>query len=501
MPSRTLPRWSWPLAALVLALAGAAWIVRGSLVQQRLAFDTDARIAHRLLSQQAVQHDAMLATLTLLQPGGPSVAGAEQRLPALYPQLLQVLRRERGQGWPAGAGNAAELAAAEAESAALRRAVVTAVDAEHGRYLLVRAGEPASFALQIDVARAVPWAEWPLARDGPARADLLLDQQRWTLQAGDGAHGVVQMQAAKRLASESQAFELRISRAVRWTELPWTALLLWCAGAVASAAAAAAWQQQRRAARRARELLRLGQVGRLNALGELAAGMAHELNQPLTAVLASTQAAQRLLDDALAAQREGADAESDLATVRQALDRSAQQARRAGEVVARLRRLVQAPDASAAVQDVPLAPLVRDVLDLMAPQTRGVQIDLGGLAEPPCARADPVALEQVLHNLLLNALQALERVPAAQRRLAVLTHASGEQVQLVVRDSGPGFSADALAHAFEPFYTTREGGLGLGLSLCETLAAGMGGALAARNHDGGGAEVTLTLPRAKEHAP
>ena len=103
------------------------------------------------------------------------------------------------------------------------------------------------------------------------------------------------------------------------------------------------------------------------------------------------------------------------------------------------------------------------------------------------------------HNLVLNALhalQALQRVPAGARRLAFVASTEVGQVQLQVQDSGPGFAPDVLARAFELFCTTREGGLGLGLSLCKTLAAGMGGALAARNRPSGGAGLVLSLPPA-----
>jgi C4-dicarboxylate-specific signal transduction histidine kinase len=388
-----------------------------------------------------------------------------------------------GQAWPTP-----DLAAAESQSAHTGRAVVVQADAQTGQYTLLRSGEPASYALRIDTRRAVPWAEWPLAPEGPVRVELMLGERAWVLQPGRTAQGPLQMQAHKRLASDSQAFDLGISRSVAWAELPWLKLLLWCAAAAVAASGLAAWQRQRDAVRRARELLRLGQVGRLNALGEMAAGMAHELNQPLTAVLASTQAAQRLLDDD----------EPDLATARHALTQSAQQARRAADVVSRLRRLVQAPDADAAPQTLHLADRLRSVLDLMQPQAQGVQLDLSGLDESVHVRADAVALEQVLHNLLLNAQQALEDVPAAQRRLTVACRAEGGLARLTVQDNGPGFAPDALARAFEPFFTTRAGGLGLGLglSLCDTLAAGMGGSLTAYNRADGGAELTLTLPRA-----
>jgi signal transduction histidine kinase len=490
MPYRTAPRWAWPAAGLSLAAVGCAWLVHNDLASRREAFDTDARIVHRLLSQQAAQHDAVLATLALLQPGdaGAPSASPEQRLPALYPQVLTVLRRGVGESWPAA------LAGAETASAASRRPVLADPDLARGQYTLVQAGVPSSYAMRIDAGAAVPWADWPLARDGPVRVTLGLGGESWVLQAGRGDPGIWQLAAAKRLASESQPFTVLVTRTLHAGELPWGRLLLWCLAAAATAAALAAWQHQRDAARRAEELLRLGQVGRLNALGEMAAGMAHELNQPLTAVLASTQAAQRLLDDA-----DG----PDLATTRQALARSVQQARRAADVVSRLRRLVQPADSGAATAPVRLREAVDGVLYLLAPQigSQGVQTDLQGLDGVPEVQADPVALEQIVHNLVQNALQALTSVPPGQRRLVIGAASDGARVALSVRDTGPGFAPGALERAFEPFFSTREGGLGLGLSLCESLAAGMGGTLTARNHAEGGAELTLTLPRAEAVPP
>jgi C4-dicarboxylate-specific signal transduction histidine kinase len=111
-------------------------------------------------------------------------------------------------------------------------------------------------------------------------------------------------------------------------------------------------------------------------------------------------------------------------------------------------------------------------------------------------QADPVALEQIIHNLLMNALQALEQVSTDERQLHLRTSADQSSGQLVVHDQGPGIPEHAMRRLFQPFFSTREGGLGLGLSLCETLASNMGGSLSARNHPSGGAEFTLTLPLA-----
>jgi signal transduction histidine kinase len=486
MPPRTLPSWQWICTGLAIAALATVAIVRADLARQQDAFETDARIAHRLLSQRAVQHDAILATLALLQPG--DAGEPEQRLPSLYPQVLQVMRRDAARPWPDAA-----LLSAEGESRRLRRAVLAQVDWARGQFTLVHAAEPSSFAMRIHLVDMVPWAEWPLPRNGPVRVVLALGGAQAVLQAGDGNAAGWAFNFSKHLAAESQPFDVRLSRSLPWWQLPWLALVGAWAAVAAGMAALFAWQRQRDARRRAEELLRLGQVGRLNALGELAAGMAHELNQPLTAVLASTQAAQRLL----------AEDPPDLATTTVALGQSVEQARRAAAVVGRLRRLVQPADAQAPAQPLVLAEAVRQVLYLLAPECDklGVQTQLVEAAPQLLVLAEPVALEQIVHNLVQNALQALQTMPEGRRTLMLLIEpAPNDTLALKVRDSGPGLSADALLRAFEPFYTTRPGGLGLGLSLCETLAVGLGGALAVANRPEGGAEFTLTLPQAPQQS-
>ena len=123
--------------------------------------------------------------------------------------------------------------------------------------------------------------------------------------------------------------------------------------------------------------------------------------------------------------------------------------------------------------------MLRDALDLLEPDTRrrGVEVTVTGRSQP--VLADPVALEQIVHNLLNNALQALDDVPDGERRLGLEVAQEGGLGVLIVRDSGPGIAPEVLARVFEPFFSTRQGGLGLGLSLCETLAQAMGGTLAA----------------------
>jgi signal transduction histidine kinase len=470
------------LWVLLTALGGAA-LARLQLARLQDLFETDARIAHRLLSQRVVQHEAVLATVALLQPPAGSEA-AEQRLPALYPQILSVQRRERDAQW-----NDPVLAAAESRSRVNGSPALADVDFARGRYRVVLAAAPASFAVQFDLQKVVPWNEWPMSPStSPVHVALEHGAQEFLLQPGNGRAGLWTLSFRKHLAAESQPFDLVARRAVGWSDLPWRWILAW---ALAMAAAVAAWnwlQSQRAERRRAEELLRLGQVARLNTLGELAAGMAHELNQPLAAVLASTQAARRLLQDE----------PPELETARDAMRQAEEQARRAADVLGRLRRGVERPATSAPLQPVVLAQAVRNALYLLEPEfaRRQVAPRLEAGEQEVAVQAEPVALEQIIHNLLTNALQALEQVPPGERSLSVRVEQEAGQGALTVGDSGPGIAPEVLPRIFEPFFTTREHGLGLGLSLCESLAAGMGGRLGVQARSPRGAAFTLRLPLA-----
>ncbi|MFT3735070.1 MAG: ATP-binding protein [Rhodocyclaceae bacterium] len=473
-------RW-WLLAAALLCIAGVWLLGRMALTQQREAFETDARIMHRVLSQRVVQHDAMLATVSLLQAG--QGAEREQRLASVYPQILAMERRDAGGTW-----RDARYADAEAQSRKLQRPVLALADFDQGRYVMVLAGQPASHAMTVGLRQMLPWAEWPTNPEtSPIRVELRLDKQVMVLQRGRQIPWGRHFSFSKHLAADSQPFEVYAERIVGWLQLPWGWMAGWCALVIAGCVATYQLRTQREQRRRAEELLRLGQVARLNTLGELAAGMAHELNQPLTAVLANTQAARRLLDDD----------EPELDTARTAMGKAAEQAQRAAEVVGRLRRVVERPEAGAERVAVDLVQVARQVLYLLEPEAhkRSVAVALEGDASR-VVLAEPVALEQVVHNLVMNALQALEKVPPAQRTLSLHISSDNKQGVLRVADSGPGIAPEVLPRLFEPFFSTREGGLGLGLSLCETLAAGMGGELRAANRTPQGAEFTLRLPEA-----
>jgi signal transduction histidine kinase len=482
-------RIGWWLAWLALTAAGGVWLARAELARLQQGFEADVRIAHRLMSQQMVQYDAVLATLALLETGG-GAERPEQRLSSVYPSILHVQRREGAEPWP-NEKQADALAAAEASSRSQRRAELAAVDLAQGRYQLVIGATPTSYALEIDLAGSVPWRDWPMnPKQSPVRVTLQRGAQQFVLQPGRGVEagaGGWRFILTKPLASPSQPFDIVAEHRVGWAELPWRGIAGWAVAVALLLAGLWTAQRQRIARRRAEELLRLGQVARLNALGELSAGLAHELNQPLTAVLANAQAARRLLDDD----------PPDLATARDAMGQAVEQARRAAGVVGRLRRVIERPEAGGEVKPLVLQEVVRSAMHLLAPEfaQRGVAAQFDATAQAPVrVQAEAVALEQIVHNLLMNALQALDLVPASERRLAVSVGRNGQDGVLTVTDNGRGIAPEAMPRLFEPFFSTREGGLGLGLSLSETLASGMGGSLSAANSPPRGARFTLLLP-------
>jgi signal transduction histidine kinase len=478
----TLGFWA---ATLAVALAGGAALWRLDQSVRREAFDTQARIVHRLLSQHALQMEAVLATLTLVA-GSEADAEAARRLPALLPAVRTVLRRAEGQSWPD-----ARLQDAESLSRERRRVVLARLDAAVPRAWLLRAGEPASYVLEVDLSQPLREPDWPVPAGAPVTVALApADRPPLLLQQGSAPSPVLgRFEARKRLAADSLPVDVVLHQPWGWAQLPWAAWGAWLALCLAAALLGRAAWRQRQARRRAEEWLRLGQVARLNTLGELAAGMAHELNQPLTAVLANTQAAGRLLDDD----------PPELATARQAMSQAAAQARRASDVLARLRHALARPDEAPSGTALRLETAARAALELLAPEAEalGVQPQLQVAPDAAAVRADPVAVEQILHNLLRNALQSLATVPEPERRLRLLVEADARAGHLSVVDSGEGLAPEVAARLFQPFVSTREGGLGLGLSLSESLALAQGGALALVPLADRGAAFRLSLPRAQ----
>jgi C4-dicarboxylate-specific signal transduction histidine kinase len=176
------------------------------------------------------------------------------------------------------------------------------------------------------------------------------------------------------------------------------------------------------------------------------------------------------------------------------LDDIAQSGLRAGEVIRRLRGMLVRDTGTLtrlSMNDViaEVEPLIRSELLI-----RSVTLTTSLSPDVPTVNADNVQMQQVLLNLVLNALEAMETVADGDRRLALSTMPRNGHVEVVVRDTGPGFAQETLGRAFEPFYTTKERGLGIGLRLCASIIEAHGGTIAAEQHPEGGAVVRFSLP-------
>jgi len=467
-------RWRSVGAWLLLSLAGIAVLGRLDYGAQRDRFLQGASIAHRMLSQKAVQHEAVLDTLAALShPPAP-----DRLLPSLQPAMYELLALgwRAPQGWQGSAPPPAGFDAALARAAASGHAVTVPLDAR--RYWLVA---PSSWSMLIDAQRLL--APTDIAAD-IGTLTLAVQAEPLPLRAvPHAAPAGPLLQIAKPLGSASQPFLMQAARRLGPADWPWAAWAAWSLLSAVLVAATRYWQHSRRHARRQAEQARMAAVARLNTLGEMAAGIAHELNQPLTAILAQTRAAQRLLDDP-----------DEAASVRQALDASAQQARRAADIIARLRALVG--NGAPATRE-PLSPdaLAGQLAFLCEPELARHQIALDWTPAAGAARplGDPVAVEQILHNLVQNAIAALATHPGP-RRIALRGEVQDGRYRFSVCDNGPGIAEADLPHLFVPFYTTRAQGMGLGLTLCDTLAGSMDGRMQAANRAEGGACFTLSLP-------
>jgi len=229
----------------------------------------------------------------------------------------------------------------------------------------------------------------------------------------------------------------------------------------------------------------LTHIGRVSAMGELTASLAHELNQPLSAILSNAETAQELL---------AADV-IDLEAVREVLSDIVADDRRAAAVIQRLRILLKKGDLEFVPLDV--NEIVGEVAWLVKSDVliRNVSMTLELAPDLPSVLGDRVQLQQVVLNLVLNGLEALRPPPAGPRVLVIRTaRDNADAVRVAVEDSGTGIDEKDTDRIFQPLYTTKPEGLGMGLAIARTIVDAHGGRLAAANNDQGGATVHFTLP-------
>lgn len=233
----------------------------------------------------------------------------------------------------------------------------------------------------------------------------------------------------------------------------------------------------------------LAHLTRVSTMGEIAGSLAHELNQPLTAILSNVHAAQRFMTaDPI-----------DVAEVLEILNDIVQDDYRASEVIRRIRSVVRKTDMEFALVD--LVGVIREVVALLYSEAimRGARVALQSCAELPAVYADKVQLQQVILNLLLNAFDAMSHVLPGERLVSVEVAAqSDETVLIAVRDCGHGLTVGKLDTVFKPFHTSKPSGLGLGLSISRSIVELHGGRIWAENNINRGATFFVSLPGGKQ---
>jgi len=498
--------WLLLVAAFGLYSAGTH---RRALEQE---VSESGRALQRAVSQRVAQHDAHLTSLSALglaqaQPSADFDLVARSIL-RFYPRIVAIdlIRLGPGGGVVSSAlaegGTTADPAAVSeaVKNLAAGRAVYGA-DARPGHYrLMKRMNDTIAVSLDIDGRGLVEEDELP----GWARLDLSSAEgpllETGARQAAP-AFAARTVEFAAPIASETQPLRLSLRRTVALAQLvPPLPLALFAglslAGLVlvrsllahrreAALARAAAEAAFRREALRQHET-KLAHALRVNSMGEMASGIAHELTQPLTALLSQSQAGRRIA------------ATGGLAgsPVDEVLAANVLQARRAADILVRLRAYVGKSAGAAGVHD--LRTSISDIAALSRIDLgrRGIALDVGLPAVPVPARVDPVEIEQVIHNLIRNAADAVEETGREDGRVVVTLKKGAEGAVITVEDNGGGIAPDVLPRLFEPFFSGKPEGMGLGLSLCESIVERFDGSISAENGVAGGAVFTVRLPAA-----
>jgi len=238
----------------------------------------------------------------------------------------------------------------------------------------------------------------------------------------------------------------------------------------------------READRRHRE--ELAHVTRVATMGELAASIAHELNQPLTAVVTNAQAARRFL----------AATPPDIAEIDDALEDIAVGAKRAADVIRRMRDLLRKGEHRVEVVDI--ASLIEETVEMLRSDAiaRKVSVAVDCAADLPTCFGDPIQLKQVILNLMVNAFDVASEGDGGPGALVITASASDGQVLITFTDNGPGLPDDLDQDLFAPFVSSKPDGLGMGLTISRTLVEAHGGQLIAEDNPDGGASFRVLLP-------
>jgi PAS domain S-box-containing protein len=229
----------------------------------------------------------------------------------------------------------------------------------------------------------------------------------------------------------------------------------------------------------------LAHLARVAMMGEMTASLAHELNQPLTAILSNAQTAQRLLDDPA----------PDMKEIREILEDVVSDDKRAGEIIRNLRNLMKKSELKSEALD--LNSVILEVIEIIRSDAliKNVSVAAQLAPELPAVRGDRIQLHQIMLNLTINALDAMKGIPVSERRLEIATkRINAHSVQVAVEDAGTGIPPDQIDKVFEPFFTSKSHGLGMGLAICRSIINMHGGRIWATNNPGSGATFRFVLP-------
>lgn len=468
-----------------LGLLAVTVVAMTFLERQRLFLDLQAKgnILHRQASQRADQHDAHLTSLSALAVTGDAkrhalfldVAATIQRF---YPRIVAV------DLVPLDDSGAYVTTRIDLPDD-LADAIISGAEASNGDFVLHSISQASSRYLVIKRSPNNDAARFGLALTVDAERLLASDNDFWTrrsvtrsLSLPDGTVLVggdfdeTAMSFRKALSSTSQPLILEAGISPRFADLlPKERVLGVLAGITLLYLLAILGLRQfiraRRAERQARlsaDEAQLAHASRVNALGEMASGMAHELTQPLTAILSQAQAGRHLV-------RRGDTDGSEKGFVR-----IVEQAKRAGAILDRLRDWTRPQ--SERIEVVAVGHAIDNVEELLRreAETRGVTLTIDlARTHGVSLRLDRIALEQVVFNLARNAVEAAEGSSESLVRITSTTTVNG--IALEIADSGPGVPDSIRERVFEPFVTGKPNGTGLGLALCQRLAERMGGEL------------------------
>jgi len=227
-------------------------------------------------------------------------------------------------------------------------------------------------------------------------------------------------------------------------------------------------------------------VARVSELGQMVSALAHEVNQPLTAMSSYLSGIRRLL------------ASGNLAAAQQAMEKVVQQGDRARLIIQRIRDHVRKREPERQIEN--LSSTIAEASDLaLAGVDRGLALTIKVEDGAEAVVIDRIQIQQVLLNLIRNAVEAM--AGSARRALSITAVQANEMVEISVRDSGPGLPAAVKERLFEPFFTTKAAGMGVGLSVCRTIVEAHGGTLCAEDGVDGGMVFRLTVPRPADGAP